>query len=184
HHKHLYFLLALELVLKFHVVTLTKLDVSVDADPAVSFYDLQRPEYFQIAPLPAQFANAGVLQHLHERLRRTVKNRHFDGVYVDVNVVDATGIDGGKHVLGGGKQNALLHEAGGIADASDVMALRFDMKIVQVNAAKHDACFRRRGYQMDVAVHSRVEAHTLGEGFSCDSSLEHFPHEYCSMLFT
>src|SRR5437588_11392015 len=36
----------------------------------------------------------------------------------------------------------------------------------------------------DVAVHSCVEAHTLGEGFSCDGSLEHFPHEYCSMLFT
>jgi len=36
-----------------------KLIGRIDADPAVSFGNFQRLQYFQIAPLPAQFANAG-----------------------------------------------------------------------------------------------------------------------------
>ena len=117
-----------------------------------------------------------MLQHLHERLCGTVENRHFDRVDIDVNIVDAAGIDGGKHMLCGGKQNTLLHQARGVAHASDVVALRFDVEIVQVHASKHDARFSRRGNQTDVAVHPRVEAHTLGEGLFGDRSLEHFPN--------
>src|SRR5260370_29137 len=70
--------------------------------------------------------------------RRAVENRDFNGVDVDEDVVNPAGIDGGKQMLGGGEQNALFHEARGIADASDVVPLRFDREIVQVNAAKHD----------------------------------------------
>src|SRR6266849_448788 len=173
--QHLHFLLPYQGVREIHVAAHTKLIGRIDADAAVSFGDLHRLQYFQITPLAAQFANAGPLQHLHEGLSRTVENGHFDGVYIDVNVVDATRIDGGKQMLGGGEQNALLHEAGGITDASDVVPLRFDWEIIQVNAAKHDACFRRSGYQANVTIHSCMEAHTLGEGLFGDGSLEHFP---------
>ncbi len=148
---------------KIHVTAHAKLIGGIDADPAVSFDNLQRLQYFQIASLPAQLANAGLLQHLHEGLSRTVENGHFDGVNVDVNVVDAAGIDGGEQVFRGGEQYALLHETGGITDASDVVPLRLDWEIVQINAAKNDARFGRRGYQTDVTVDTCVEAHTLGK---------------------
>src|SRR6202171_3063742 len=163
---------------KIHVAAHAKLIGRIDADPAVSFGDFQRLQYFQIAPLPAQFANAGVLQHLHEGLGRTVENRHFDRVDVDVNVVDATRIDGGKQMLGGGEQNALFHQARGITYASTVVPLGFDGEVIQVDAAKHDACFSRGGYQADVAVHPSVEAHTLCERLIGDSCLEHSPSLY------
>src|SRR5260370_1134524 len=100
----------------------------------------------------------------------------LDGVDVDINVVDAARVNGGKQMLRSGEQNALFHEAGGIANASDVLPLRFDMKIVQVNAAKNDAGFGRGGGQTHVTVHPGMEAHTLGKGLSGNGSLEHFPN--------
>src|SRR5207253_2176935 len=173
--QHLHFLLTYQGMRKIHVAAHAKLIGRIDADPAVSFGDLQGFPYLQIAPLAAQFANAGLLQHLHEGLCRAVQDGHFDRVDVDVNVVDATGINGGEQMLGGGEQNALFHEAGGITNASDVLPLGFNKEIVQVNAAKHDACFGRGRYQANVTVHAGVEAHTLCEGLIGDGSLEHFP---------
>src|SRR5947199_219991 len=169
--QHLHFLLTYQGMRKIHVAAHAKLIGRIDADPAVSFGDLQGLPYLQIAPLAAQFANAGLLQHLHEGLCRAVQDGHFDRVDVDVNVVDATGINGGEQMLGGGEQNALFHEAGGITNASDVLPLGFNKEIVQVNAAKHDACFGRGRYQANVTVHARVDAHTLCEGLLGDGSL-------------
>src|SRR5882762_8747599 len=50
--QHLHFLLAYQGVRKIHVTAHAKLIGRIDADPAVSFGDLQRLHYFQIAPLP------------------------------------------------------------------------------------------------------------------------------------
>src|SRR5260370_40671113 len=79
-------------------------------------------------------------------------------------------------MLGGREQDALFHEAGGITNASDVEPLGFDMEIVQVNAAKNDACFGWGGGQTHVTVHSGMEGHTLGKGLSGNGSLGPFPH--------
>jgi hypothetical protein len=64
-------------------------------------------------------------------------------------------------MLGGGEQNALFHEARGITDASDVAPLGLDREVIQVDAAKDDACFGRGGYQADVTIHTGMETHTL-----------------------
>jgi hypothetical protein len=48
-------------------------------------------------------------------------------------------------VLGGGEQDALLHKAGGVADASDVVAVGFDGEIIEINAAEDDAGIRGSG---------------------------------------
>src|SRR6267378_5119046 len=175
-HQHFHFLLADQWMRKIHVAAHAKLIGRIDADPAVSFGNFQRLQYFQIAPLPAQFANAGALQHLHEGLSRTVQNGHLDGVNVDIDVVDATRINGGKQMFGGGEQNALFHEARGITYASNIVPLGFNREVIQVDAAKHDACLSRGGYQVDVAVHTSVEAHTLCERLIGDSCLEHSPN--------
>src|SRR5580698_10868427 len=47
-------------------------------------------------------------------------------------------------MLGRRNQHALLHQAGGIADAGHVAADGFDFKSIQISAAEDDACARRR----------------------------------------
>src|SRR5256885_9470192 len=64
-----------------------------------------RSTLFPYTTLFRSFANTGMLEHLHKGLCRAVENGHFDGVNVDVNVVDATRIDGGKQMLGGGERS-------------------------------------------------------------------------------
>jgi len=76
-------------------------------------------------------------------------------------------------MLGGGEQNTLFHEARGVADASDVVPLRFDREIVKVHAAEHDAGVGWGRYQADMPVHAGVEAHTLGKGLISNGCLEH-----------
>src|SRR5260370_21787892 len=85
-------------------------------------------------------------------------------------------------MLGGGKQRALFHEARGVSDASDVVPLRFDLEIVQVNAAEHDAGIGWGRYQADMPVHAGVEAHTLGKRLTSNGCLEHYPRIYSSLL--
>src|SRR5260370_12729176 len=102
-----------------------------------------------------------MLQHLHKGFCRAVENGDFNGVDVDVDVVNPAGIDGGKQMLGGGEQNALFHEARGIADASDVVPLRFDREIVQVNAAKHDTGIGGGGAPTGNSPQPRVGGHNL-----------------------
>src|ERR1035437_9463316 len=106
----------------------------IDSNAAIAFGDLERLQNLQIAALAAETAKTGLLEHGHEGFGGTIKNGDFDGVDVDVNVVDSAGINSGEQVLCGRQQNALLHQAGGVADARDVFTLRFNGKIVQVDA--------------------------------------------------
>src|SRR5580693_4271534 len=62
----------------------------------------------------------GLVEELEEGLGGTVEDGDFYVVEVDEDVVDAVGVGGGEKMLGGGEQDALLHEAGGVADARDV----------------------------------------------------------------
>ena len=123
----------------------------IDADVAIAVGDFERAQDFQVAPAPALAANAGLRQHLDERLRRAIENGDLDGVDIDVDVVDAAGVKRRKKVLGGGKQHALFHQAGGVADAGDVAAMSLDFKIVEIDAAEDDAGVRRRRHQTNAA---------------------------------
>jgi hypothetical protein len=67
----------------------------------------------------------------------------------------------------------LLHQAGGVTDTRDVVALRFDRKIVQVDAAKNDSGFSGRGGQGNVAKDTGVQADSLGARGRCDGCLKH-----------
>jgi hypothetical protein len=48
-------------------------------------------------------------------------------------------------VLGGGDEHALFHEAGGVADAGYVAAGGFDLKAIEIDAAKNDSRSGRSG---------------------------------------
>ena len=65
-------------------------------------------------------------------------------------------------MLSGGEQNALLHKAGGVADASDIVALGFDGEIIEVDATEDDAGVRGSRLKTELGVDTGVEAHTFG----------------------
>ena len=116
-----------------------------------------------------------MLEHLHKRFSGTVEDWHLDGIDVDENIVDFAGIDGGEQMLGGGEQDALLHQASRITDAGDVFPARLNDKIVQVRAPKNDTGIGRGGYQAHMTEYTRVEADPLSADFTLNCSLKHSP---------
>jgi hypothetical protein len=116
-----------------------------------------------------------MLEHLHEGLGGAVKNRHLNRVNVDEYVVDSAGIDRREQMLCGGEQNALLHQARCIADTRNVMALRLDVKIVEICSAKNNASTSRGWREADVAIDTCVKAHTLSGSLTRNRGLKHDP---------
>src|ERR1700751_4199186 len=104
-----------------NVATDAKFVGGIDADAATVFDDFNGLENSKVTALAAKAAAAGLIEELEEGLGGTGENGDFDVVEVDEDVVDAVGIGGGEKVLGGGEEDALLHEAGVVADASDVV---------------------------------------------------------------
>ena len=86
---------------------------------------------------------------------------NFDGVDIHVDVVHAAGIQRGQQVLGRGQQHALLHQAGGVADARHVASVRFDFKVVEVHAAEDDARIGWRGHQTHAAGNRGVQPYSV-----------------------
>src|ERR1700722_2305613 len=63
-------------------------------------------------------------------------------------------------MLSGGKQNALAHQAGGVADSSYVTNVSFNFKIIEIDATEDDPRVGRRRNQSQLAWYSRVQAHS------------------------
>jgi len=158
-----------------------KIDVAADAEfvggmdgnATAVFDDFDGLEDAEIASLAAKAAEAGSIEKLEKGLCGTIENGDFDVVDVDEDVVDAVGIGGSEKVLGGGKEDALLHKAGGVADASDVVAVGFDGEVVKVNATENDAGVWRSRLKTELGMDSCVETHTLGFYRTMNCRLKH-----------
>ena len=100
-------------------------------------------------------------------LRRAVENGQLEGVEFHVDVVHAAGVERRQQVLGGGEQDALLHQAGGVADARDVADVRLDFEIIEIHAAKNDTGIRRRRHEPQMAANGCVKA----DAFDFDGAL-------------
>jgi hypothetical protein len=172
-YEHFDLLLADERVGEINVAADAELVGGIDADAAAVIDDFDGLENLKVAAFSTEAAEACLIQELEEGLGGTVEDGDFDVVEVDEDVVDAIGIGGGEKVLGGGEQDALLHEAGGVADAGDVVAVRFDWEIVEVDAAKDYAGIRGSGEKTEVGVNTRVKTHTLGLDRPMNGGLEH-----------
>jgi hypothetical protein len=172
-YDHVDFLLADEGMGKIDVAADAELFGGIDGDAAAVFDDFDGLENTEVTSLAAQAADAGLIQELQKWLSGTVEDWDFDVVEVDEDVIDAVRIGGGEKVLGGGKQDSLLHEAGGVADTSDVVAVGLNRKIVEVHPAKNDAGVGRSGEKAKVSVNAGVETHTLGFNRAMDSGLKH-----------
>src|SRR5258707_8590514 len=155
-------LLADERVGKIDVAADTEFVGGIDGNAAAVFDDFDGLEDFKVAAFSTEAAEDGLIEELEEGLGGTVENGNFDIVEVNEDVVDAVGIGGGEKVLGGGEQDALLHKAGGIADASDVVAMGFDGEVVKIDAAENDADIRRSREETKVRMDTGVETYTPG----------------------
>ena len=110
----------------------------IDADELVVLtnFDLaQDAEVFAAAPLDL---DANALEGFDIRKRAAVENGELEVVELDDDVVDADADAGGEQMLGGGDENALAHQAGGVGDLGDVAADGLDLEVVEIGAAKDD----------------------------------------------
>ena len=167
-------LLANERMRKIDVAADAEFVGGIDGDAAAVFDNFDGFEDAEVAAFAAEAAETGLIEELEERFGRAVEDGNFDVVEVDEDVVDAVGIGGGEKVFGGGEKYALLHEAGGVADASDVVAVGLDGKIVQVNAAEDDAGVWGSGLKAELGVDAGVETHTFSFYGPIYRRLEHW----------
>src|SRR5262249_9743452 len=120
---------------KVDVASHAKLVRGIDAYAAIAFYHFESLQASQETALAPKAANSAMVEQLHERLGGAVEDRHFNGVDIDEDVVDAARVDSREQMFRCGEQNALLHQARGIAHACNVMPLRFDREVVEIDAA-------------------------------------------------
>jgi hypothetical protein len=145
----------------------------INADATAVFDDFDRLKDAEVAALAAVAAETGLIEELEKRFRGAVEDGDFDVVEVDKNVVDAVGIGRGQEVLGGREEDALLHKASGVAYAGNVVAVGFDGKIVEVDAAKDDAGIGWSGLEAKLGMNAGVEADTFGCHGAMDGGLKH-----------
>jgi hypothetical protein len=128
----------------------------IDGDAAPVFDDFDRFEDAEVATFAAKAAEAGLIEQLKERFGGTVQDGNFDVVEVDEDVVDTVGIGGGEKVFGGGEEDTLLHEAGSVTDAGNVVAVGFDGEIFEVDAAEDYAGIRGSWLKAEFSVNAGV----------------------------
>src|SRR5579864_2294319 len=156
------FLLANHRMRKFDVAAHAKFVRGINTDATVAFGDFEGLHDFQVATLAAKLTNARAIEKVHEGLRGAVENGQLERVDFHVDIVDAARIRRGEQMLGGGEQHAVFHQAGGVTNARDVAAVGLNFKIVEVNAAKHDACVWRRRNEANVRTNGGMKADAFG----------------------
>ena len=134
--------------------------VGKDADALALVLHRNRTADAQIAALAAVRADAGLLDQAHEGQAAAVEDGHFEVVDLHVDVVDAHGVEHAQQVLGGGDQNALAHQAGGIADPRHVAPTGGDREAIEIGTEEDHAGRNRCGQNANVHGHSGVQAYS------------------------
>src|ERR1022692_3624975 len=110
----------------------------VNADALGTFHHFNRLHDASKRPVRALPAQSDFGQHLYIRSSAAIEDRQLQGVQFHKGVVDADAHQAREQVLGGGDQHALLHQTGGVADASDMPPASFNLEVVQVGSAEDD----------------------------------------------
>ena len=85
------------------------------------------------------------MNHLDKRTGAAIEDGQLQIVELDDGIVDADTDKRREQVLGGGDEHALLHQAGGVADAGYVASTGFDGEAVKVGAVEYDSSSGWRG---------------------------------------
>lgn len=110
-----------------------------DGDAFAVAFDADGGFDAEVAAAAAVGANAGGLDHFDELAAGAVEDGYFEVVDLDIGVIDAHGVEDAEQVLGGGDEDALAHEAGGVADFGDVAPEGGDEEVFEVLADEDDA---------------------------------------------
>src|SRR3954447_5174423 len=124
-----------------------------------------------VAALAALLLESYALHHVHEWLRATIKDGELKVVELDDRVINAGADECGEKMFGGRDENALLHQAGGVAHARNISTGGFDLKIVEINAAKDDTRSRGRGQHAHFHSSAAVQADAFASDFCPDCLL-------------
>jgi len=130
----------------------------IDSDELVAFADLDALENAEVFAAAALAFQSDFAKGLGVRKRAAVEDGEFEVVELDVDVVDAGAEQCGEQVLRGGDEDALTHEAGGVADLGDVAADGGDFESVEIGAAEDDAGTGRCGEQAHAHRSAAVKA--------------------------
>src|ERR1039457_2724760 len=134
--------------------------VGNDADALALVLHRDGTAYAQIAALAAILADAGLLDEAHEGEAAAVEDGHFQVIDLHVDVVDAHGVEDAQEVLGGGDEDALTHQAGGIADARHMAPTGGDWEAVEIGTYENHAGGDRGGEDANDHGHARVQAYS------------------------
>ena len=133
-----------------------------DADAFTSAFDLDMFADAEVATAFAQDFAASFLQKADEGGTAAIEDGDFEVVDFDGGVVDAHAVEDAQQVFGSGDEDALAHEAGGVADALDVLPTSGDLETVEVSAGEDDAGAGRGGKDADGDRDAAVEADAFG----------------------
>ena len=103
-----------------------------------------------------------MLNQPYERQAATVDDGHFQVVDLDECVIDSHGVKDAQQMLGRGDQNALLHEACGIAYAGDITPTRWNQKPFEICANEDQTGGGRGGEDSNIDFDSAVKTYSGG----------------------
>ena len=117
----------------------------IHGDELIALAQLDLAHDPEVGACFALFPNAGLLNHFDKRTGAAIQNRQLEIVQLDDGVVDADADKRREQVLGGGNEHALLHETGGITDASHIASTGFDPEAFQIGTMEYNSRSGRRG---------------------------------------
>ena len=136
--------------------------VGEDGDALAAIFNRNRTADAKVAALAAILANAGLLDEPHERQAAAIQDGNFQVVDFHVHVVDSHGVENAEQVLGGGDQDALAHQAGGVADARHVAPTGGNREVIEVRAHEDNPRGDGSGENADVDRSAAMKPHPAG----------------------
>ena len=103
--------------------------------------------------------NTSAADQLNKRLTAAVKNRDFQVIDFDEGVVDTHAVEHAQEVFGGRDQDALAHQAGGVADLLYVAPACGDREAFEVGTDENDAGRGRGGEDTDADWNARMKSY-------------------------
>ena len=144
----------------------------VDADELGTFANFEGLEDADVLALAALELEAVSEDGFDVRAGGAVEDGNFEIVDFDDDVVDTEADEGREQVLGGGDEDALAHERGGVGDFCDVAAGGGDLEVVEVGAAEDDAGTGGRGDEAEGDFGSGMETDSTEDQRGVDGLFE------------
>ena len=133
-----------------------------DGYALAAIFDRNRTADAKVAALAAVLVDAGLFEQPHEGQTAAIQDGNFQVVDFHVDVVDPHGIENAQQVLSGGDENALAHQAGGVADARHVPPTGGNLEVIQIRAHEDDPRRDGSGENADFDGSAAMKPYTPG----------------------